>query len=68
MFQSSINHKMAACAIPFLRNYAATRPKSSNFPAMTAEFQNVLNLLSANSYDRNAAGWRKADRSTERKK
>jgi hypothetical protein len=35
---------------------------------MTAEFQNVLNLLSANSYDRNAADWRKADRSTERKK
>ena len=59
---------MAACAIPFLRNYAAAQPKSSNFPAMSAEFQNVLNLLSANSYDLNAAGWRKPDRSTARKK
>ena len=35
---------------------------------MSAEFQNVLNLLSANSYDQNAAGWRKPDRSTARKK
>ena len=58
---------MAACAIPFLRNYVATRPKSSNFPAMSAEFQNVLNLLSANNYDQFAAGWRKSDRYAARK-
>jgi hypothetical protein len=51
-----------------LRNYVATKPESSNFPAMSAEFQNVLNRLSANSYDLNAAGWRKGDRSTARKK
>jgi hypothetical protein len=57
---------MAACAIPFLRNYAAAQPKSSNFPAMLAEFQDALNFLSANSYNQNAAGWRKADRSTAR--
>jgi hypothetical protein len=42
-----------------LRNYAAAQPKSSNFPAKSAELLDALNLLSANSYDQNAAGWRK---------
>ena len=35
---------------------------------MSAELRDTLNLLSANTYDRNAAGWRKANRSTARKK
>ena len=42
-----------------MRNYVAARPKSSNFPAMFAELRDALNLLSANSYAQNGAGWRK---------
>jgi hypothetical protein len=34
---------------------------------MTAELRDALNLLSANSYDQNAAGWQKPDRSTRAK-
>jgi hypothetical protein len=40
-----------------LRNYVAAQPKSSNFPAMSAELRDALNLLSANSYDQNTARW-----------
>ncbi len=35
---------------------------------MLAELRDALNLLSANGYAQNAAGWRKPDRSAARKK
>jgi hypothetical protein len=34
---------------------------------MSAEIRNAFNLLSANSYDQNAADWRKPDRSAHAK-